>query len=40
MINRDLLIIKLRDFLNRINTDDILRIMIMIYIVLLDMHGH
>ena len=28
MINRDLLIIKLRDFLNRINTDDILRIMI------------
>lgn len=27
MINRDLLIIKLRDFLNRINTDDILRIM-------------
>ena len=28
MINRDLLIIKLRDFLNRINIDDILRIMI------------
>lgn len=28
MINRDLLIIKLKDFLNRINTDDILRIMI------------
>ena len=28
MINRDLLIIKLRDFLNRINTDDILIIMI------------
>lgn len=27
MINRDLLIIKLRDFLNRINTDDILRMM-------------